>query len=333
VPPAAAFGAAIALVGASLVATVLITVPALVLTAPEVRMVPPAVVSGDVTVHDPSLVRGPDGYQLYSTHDGIQARSSSDRSTFRRDGQALATIPAWVRRYNSTGDLWEPDVSVHDGIWWMYYAATTVGTNTSAIGLATSTTGAPGSFQDQGIVVSSGPGDNFNAIYPALLVDARGAWWLSFGSYYSGIYLIRIDPVAGRQSIEDQNMYPVAARPTGAHAVEAPYIVAHDGMYFLLVSFDLCCRGTNSTFRIMVGRSSSPTGPYYDKNGTPMSAGGGSELLASHDDVIGPGGEKVLPDGDGDVLAYHYYDKRNNGAPTLGMNMLEWDNTGWPCIH
>jgi arabinan endo-1,5-alpha-L-arabinosidase len=321
----------VALLAAALLAAVL--VPALGLAPSAAAVVGPGRVTGDVTAHDPSMVKGSSGYQLYSTHDGIQTRTSPDRTAFSRGGQALASVPSWVSTYNSSGDVWAPDVSIHDGKYLMYYAASSFRSNNSAIGLATSTTGAAGSFRDQGIVYSSSTADNFNAIDPALLVDTAGTWWLSFGSFFSGIYLIRLDASTGKQSTSDKTRYPLAFRPPDPHAIEAPYIVAHGGFYYLFVSFDRCCQGTSSTYRIMVGRSSSPTGPYADKSGAAMSNGAGTQLLATHDNIIGPGGQSILHDSDGDLLVYHYYDGNNNGTPTLGINLLGWDSSGWPFVH
>ena len=90
-------------------------------------------------------------------------------------------------------------------------------------------------------------------------------------------------------------------------AIEAPTIHRRGGYYYLFASFDFCCRGAASTYRIMVGRSTSVTGPYVDRNGTAMTAGGGTEVLAGHGSVHGPGHQAVLTDTDGDVLFYHYY--------------------------
>jgi len=76
-------------------------------------------------------------------------------------------------------------------------------------------------------------------------------------------------------------------------AIEAPFIVHHGPYYYLLVSFDLCCRGTKSTYKIMIGRSREVTGPYTDENGMPMLAGGGTPVLVGHDRWLGPGGQSI----------------------------------------
>ncbi|MCP2164203.1 arabinan endo-1,5-alpha-L-arabinosidase [Goodfellowiella coeruleoviolacea] len=293
----------------------------------------PGLVTGDVAAHDPSMIRTSSGYVLYSTHDRVEARTSTDRIAFARSGSALSGVPSWVYQYSGSGDVWAPDVSYHNGKYWLYYAASSFGSNNSAIGLATSSTGRPGSWTDQGVVYATTTSANHNAIDPALLVDAQGRWWLSFGSFWTGIKMIRIDPATGKRSTSDTKLYELARRSGSSTAVEAPYVIAHGGYYYLFVSFDLCCRGTSSTYRVMVGRSTSPTGPYTDRNGTSMMNGGGTEILASHGNIIGPGGQSVLSDSDGDLLVYHYYDGNAGGAVKLGVNLIGWDAQGWPYVY
>ena len=109
----------------------------------------PAPVTGDVTVHDPTMIRLADGeYVVYSTHNGLEARTSWDRVHFTRDGSAFPTTPAWWTTYSSGSDPWAPDVSYHDGRYLLYYAVSSFGSNHSAIGLATSRTGLPGTHLD-----------------------------------------------------------------------------------------------------------------------------------------------------------------------------------------
>lgn len=291
----------------------------------------PMPVAGEAMVHDPSMVKVASGtYYLFGTHGGIRMQSSADRAHFTTAGPALSAMPAWVSTYNK-GDLWAPDVSYHAGKYWLYYAASTFGKNASAIGLATSASAAPGDWKDQGIVYRSQPGDDFNAIDPGLAIDREGKWWLSFGSFWGGIQMIRIDPATGKQA-SNTTRYPLARR-TASPAIEAAYIYPHARYYYLFVSFDRCCAGLRSTYHIAVGRASTITGPYFDRAGVAMSDGGGTIVLSSHGHIIGPGGQSVLHDAGGDLLVYHYYDGNANGRPMLGINRMVWDSGGWPRIN
>ncbi|WP_220131248.1 arabinan endo-1,5-alpha-L-arabinosidase [Streptomyces sp. PT12] len=169
--------------------------------------------------------------------------------------------------------------------------------------------------------------DDFNAIDPNLVVDGQGRWWLSFGSFWSGLKMIQIDPATGKRT--GGAFHSSAGR--GGGAIEAPTIFQRCAHYYLFVSFDLCCRGADSIYRVMVGRSTSVTGPYVDRNGVAMTAGGGTEVLAGHGSVNGPGHQDVFADTDNDILAYHYY--ADDGRSLLGINWLGWDSSGWPYVH
>lgn len=293
----------------------------------------PGHVTGSVITHDPSMVRTPSGqYLLYATGGGVSGKTSSDRIAFAPTADAFPSRPGWWSRYSSVPEAWAPDVSYHGGRYLMYYSVSSFGSNTSAIGLAVSTTGAPGSWTDGGIVYTSGSSSDYNAIDPNLFVDDDGRWWLSFGSWWTGIKLIRIDPSTGKQLASDTARRSLASRPTGTKAVEAPHIVKRNGYYYLFASYDTCCAGTASTYKVKVGRATKVTGPYTDRNGVRMTENGGTPVLESHGRVVGPGGQSIMKDVDGDLIVYHYYDAQDNGTPKLGVNLLDW-RSGWPVAY
>ena len=107
---------------------------------------------------------------------------------------------------------------------------------------------------------------------------------------------------------------------------------AHGGWYYLFVAYDACCKGVNSTYRTMVGRSSAITGPYVDPQGKAMMAGNALQVLASHDRYIGPGGGTAYVDGSNDWFVHHYYDGQESGAPELQIRVLDWSADGWPAM-
>jgi arabinan endo-1,5-alpha-L-arabinosidase len=140
-------------------------------------------------------------------------------------------------------------------------------------------------------------------------VDGSGKWWLTFGSFWSGIKQVALSSATGKRS--DSTLRGIAGRNGGA--IEAPFVFRHGSYYYLWVSFDLCCRGAASTYRIMVGRSTGPNGPFVDRGGAELTAGA------------------VIADTDGDVLVYHYY--ADNGASFLGINLIAYDAAGWPFLY
>lgn len=292
----------------------------------------PGRVTGSTVVHDPTMIRTSGGrYLLYATGGGISYRTSTDRTAFSAGGDAFTSKPSWWSSYGAT-EAWAPDISYRGGKYLLYYAVSTFGSNKSAIGLATSSTGLPGSWTDQGTVYTSATSSDYNAIDPNLFVNDDGKWWLSFGSWWTGLKMIQLDPGTGKQLAGNTTRYSIASRPTGTKAVEAPFVVKRNGYYYLFASYDTCCAGTSSTYKVKVGRATSVTGPYYDKNGVALTNNGGTPVLETHGSVIGPGGQSIMADSDGDLIVYHYYDGNDNGTPKLGINLLNW-SSGWPVAY
>jgi arabinan endo-1,5-alpha-L-arabinosidase len=291
----------------------------------------PLPLTGQQIIHDPTVEHLDNGqYVAYSTGGIIGARLSKDMRQWDDAGNAFATPPSWWYEYNDKADPWAPDLSYRDGTYWLYYAVSSWGSNHSAIGVATSPTGMPGTWTDHGKVFTSERTDPWNAIDPGV-IRADGKLWMAFGSYWTGIRMVELNPETGK-AIPGATVHHLATRPDAPYAVEGPYIVKHGRYYYLFASYDACCSGVNSTYKIRVGRSTSVTGPYVDSEGTPMLEGGGDLLLAGHGRYIGTGGQSVLRDRGQDWLAYHYYDAEDNGTPKLGLNKLSWGCDGWPAV-
>jgi arabinan endo-1,5-alpha-L-arabinosidase len=293
--------------------------------------------TGDTVVHDPAIAKARTGWYVLSTGiedpsgahpGGILLRSSRDGRHWRlRD---TLPVPAWViDAVPGVRNIWAPDVSWHGGLWYVYYAASTFGSNNSVIGLLTSPTLDPASpryhWTDRGLVTRSRTGDTVNAIDPNLTVDASGRAWLAYGSFWSGITMISVELPSGKPRGPNPVQHPLVDRHVPPNAVEAPFIIRHGGWYYLFAAFDFCCQGVNSTYRTVVGRSRSITGPYVDRTGRSLLAGGGSPFLDARGSMRGPGGASVA----GGTLAFHYYDAADNGTPHLGLGQLVFRG-GWP---
>lgn len=292
-------------------------------------------------VHDPSMIRAGSRWYLFGTGGNLGIRSSPDMVQYTRAGSIFVSVPAWVNTQlgQTITELWAPDVSYANGTYRVYYAGSVFGSKHSVIGLATNTTldSSSSSYQwvDQGLVIESnaaGTTDNWNAIDPNTAVDAAGNPWLVFGSFWSGIKMRLLDVTTGKLSTADSTLYSVASRPDAGGAIEAPSIVAHNDYYYLFVSFDACCKGVNSTYRTMVGRSKTITGPYTDRTGQAMTEGFAEQLLATEGRYIGPGGGTAFRDCDNYYYAYHYYDGKANGAPLLEVRPITWTADDWPSL-
>jgi arabinan endo-1,5-alpha-L-arabinosidase len=302
-------------------------------------------ITGDITpVHDPAIIKQGDTYYLFTTsqeREGkglIHIRSSKDLMTWTREPPVFAQMPAWASKaIKGTVGIWAPDVSFSNGRYRVYYSVSTFGSNRSAIGLATSASLNPRDpaygWRDEGEVFASNKTDRYNAIDPNLVVDREGRHWLSFGSFWTGLKMFRIDPATGKRLGRDNKLISLAERAKPG-AVEAPYIIERNGYYYLFASYDFCCRGAKSTYYTIVGRSKDVTGPYVDYDGKRLMQGYGQVVLHSKLDktkrFVGPGHVSILRDGPRDYIVYHAYDTRNKGEPTLRIARLGWTADGWP---
>lgn len=322
-------------------------------TAPEPAPGGISVTGETSPIHDPALiVDDEDGtWYVYST--GLLNRenggtvqvwaSHDDGTTWAYEGTVWDEIPAWIDAHFADGDLpgnlWAPEIYEHDGTYYLYYSASRFGTNNSVTALATNTTLNPDDpdyeWVDQGPVITSPDpienGKTFNAIDAGIVEDADGTPYMAIGSFWYGIFLVELEWPSGKLAPDAlANATHLVDRFMWGNPVEAPYIYSHDGWYYLFVSFDFCCQGANSTYKVAVGRSQSITGPYLDKDGTNLFGGGGTVILESHGGMVGTGGQSVHDD----VLAFHYYDALNEQIPyfpTLGLHRLAWED-GWPVV-
>lgn len=311
-------------------------------------------------VHDPVMAQGEDGrYYIFSTGFGVGVMSSSDREFWQQEPSVFGRdqIPAWaqdtVPGYN--GHTWAPDISYHNGQWLLYYSCSTFGKNGSAIGLATTptldTTSPNFGWKDQGPVIVSHPHrDNWNAIDPNLYVTPEGTPWLVYGSFWDGIQLVRLaddfqtpvtEPVTVARRIDHHRdlseidnieHYTIEGNDTieaGDNAIEGPFIIREGDYYYLFVSHDYCCRGKNSTYRTVYGRSENIEGPYVDDKGQRMDQGGGVLLFAPDDRYYGIGHCSAYQfDGQWYYIS-HAYDARFGASAKLFIRPFRFNANGW----
>ncbi|WP_233503657.1 arabinan endo-1,5-alpha-L-arabinosidase [Sphingomonas psychrotolerans] len=297
--------------------------------------------AGDIAqVHDPAIIRQGDSWYLFTTSQAgagkglIHIRTSTDLAKWTRAAPVFAEMPVWVKdAVPGAAGIWAPDVHFAGGEYRIYYSVSTFGKNRSAIGLVTTPSLDNPVWTDKGPVLRSSQKDDFNAIDPNVFDDAQGRQWLAFGSFWSGLKLVRLDPKTGLRSAEDTKVHAIARRPSPG-AIEAPFVIRRGDFYYLFASFDFCCRRAASTYYTMVGRSKDPTGPYLDLKGKSMMDGGG--LLVLHAELdrskrfVGPGHVAILREAKQDYIVYHAYDTQRSGVPTLRIQPLGWTDDGWP---
>jgi arabinan endo-1,5-alpha-L-arabinosidase len=313
----------------------------------KIKAQPPLANDTLIPVHDPVIIREDSTYYIFATGNGISVFSSNDMKYWKREKPVFDTPPQWAKDAipGFRSSIWAPDISYHNGLYYLYYSVSAFGKNTSCIGVATNKTLNRASkdfkWADHGKVVQSVPArDMWNAIDPNLIIDENKTPWLVFGSFWNGMKLVKLkdDLVTIAQpevwfTVASRKRDPVLPDSVaGDAAIEAPFIYKHDKFYYLFVSFDYCCRGEKSTYKMMVGRSEKVSGPYMDKNGVSMNAGGGSLLLEGNKSWYGVGHNAVALFNGNDYLVYHAYDANDRGRSKLQIEKIIWVN-GWPSVE
>ena len=310
----------------------------------------------ETPVHDPVMIRQDGVYYLFATGSGISVWSSKDLKTWKKEKPVFDQPPAWAVAAvpGFKGHIWAPDISYYNGWYFLYYSVSAFGKNTSCIGVAVNktldTAAAAYRWIDKGKVLQSIPGKTpWNAIDPNLVVDDKGTPFLSFGSFWDGLKLVKLKKNA-LQPAQDLDRLPtiasrvdhrktrgqvpaVADNPVdaGGNAIEAPFIFRHKQWYYLFASIDYCCKGVNSTYKIVVGRSKKIIGPYRDRQGLRMDRGGGSLLLQGNQLWHGTGHNSVYTFDGRDYMVFHGYDANDKGKSKLRIEELVWQDE-WPVV-
>jgi arabinan endo-1,5-alpha-L-arabinosidase len=286
-----------------------------------------------IRVHDPStIVKHKDEYWIFATGWGVASLRSKDLIDWKPGPAIFDAPPKWANDVvaGHRGHLWAPDVTKIGDRYMVYYSVSAFGKNTSAIALASNPTLDPADpaykWTDHGIVVRSNAKDDFNAIDPAVFRDDNGFLWMAFGSFWSGIKLVELDPKTGLRKSPDSPLVSLANK----EQIEAVAIHRRGDHYYQFVNWGWCCRGIRSTYNIRVGRSRDVRGPYLDKDGKDLRHGGGSLLLETEGRFIGPGHPGLFQDGDRLLMSYHFYDEKRGGRPRLAIRKLSWTEDGWP---
>ncbi|MBC7407277.1 MAG: arabinan endo-1,5-alpha-L-arabinosidase [Arcicella sp.] len=302
----------------------------------------------DITVHDPVMIKQKDTYYLYCTGEGISVFSSKDLKNWNKEPAIFKDKPLWVDSVAADfkNHIWAPDISFHNNIYYLYYSVSAFAKNTSAIGVATNSTLNPSDtaykWIDHGIVIQSVPNrDMWNAIDPNLAFDENNTPWLAFGSFWDGLKMVKLNPDLLSKA-QPEEWFTLAKRKRSAEladtnpgdaALEAPFVYRKNGYYYLFLSWDYCCQGEKSTYKVVVGRSKNITGPYADKDGKALNDGGGTLLIQGNKEWYGAGHNSTYTFDGLDYIVFHAYDVKQKGRPVLKIEQLKWDVDLWPVLE
>jgi arabinan endo-1,5-alpha-L-arabinosidase len=291
---------------------------------------------------DPTVLRGGDGaFYVYCTMGGgvhIQVASSPDLVTWAYHGEALEP-PAWMGSAS-----WAPDVTLHNGTYFMYLGATQASSGVMCIAVATSASPL-GPFRDaRGTPLFCSPPapESFAAIDPKSFDDeATGRTYLYFGS--DGAPISAVELASSRTALAPGSPPPFPplnplitadpAQPYEGTLVEGAWLHKTRGLYYLFYSGNNCC-SSGAHYAVMVARASDAQGPFV-KIGN--ATGSGSNVILSEGAggfFAAPGHNSVITDDAGnDFMFYHAYKRGDLAGPRmLLMDRITYDAAGWPHV-
>ncbi|KAF9693077.1 hypothetical protein EKO04_008907 [Ascochyta lentis] len=297
-------------------------------------------------IHDPSIFYEDGTYWRFSTSGNIAvATTSSLKGPWKYKGSALTE--GTKINIAPDQDIWAPSISKFEETYYIHYSVSTMGSQRSQIGLATSLSLA-GPWTDHGSL-NLPLSDTYNLIDPSVFQESPSdPIYFTFGSYWQGIHQFTL-PSSSHLTAFDGTMEairPLVTNSTASAAVvEGGITWKHDTEYYLFFSVGACCNTPTTApyllppgdeYHVAVCRADAVTGPYFDRAGKDcQTQSGGTTILASHGNVYAPGGQGIMTvEGGRDVIYYHYV-KPSVGYEAdqfyFGWNFLEWRD-GWPVV-
>lgn len=291
---------------------------------------------------DPSVIKGAQAgdqyWYMYCTSDPLNDEDrtgtgfnfrlipmlrSTDLVNWTYVGDAFTARPSYA---TATSGIWAPEIEYYPETnkYHLYYTVTetTFTGGGSAIGVATSSSPTGPWTQATTPVVEPHPADccpgSRRWVFDPEVLRTAGPDYIYYGSYFGGIS-VRVLSENGLTS-DKATQKNVAV----ANKYEGPEVVYRDGLYYLFVSATDCCRGPLTGYAVFAGRSTSPTGPFVDRNGIDLNddegapeadpttgrVGGSPVLVQNGNRWVGPGHNTVFQDLGGQWWTiYHAIDR------------------------
>lgn len=266
-----------------------------------------------VSVHDPSVVYDNGTYYVFGSHMAwAKSTDLTNWETFSMNinseyaslfGKEWENYCKTDTNPNLNGNLWAPDVIYNEamGKYCMYMSVN--GDDWNSVIVMLTSDSIEGPYEYGGPVVYSGFSETkhnanltdvyqvlgegadltryqstsntkLNCIDPCVTYDENGELWMTYGSWFGGIYLLKLDENTGLrdysttyETVANESDAYYGHKIAGGWAVsgEGPYIINKDGYYYLFLSYGgLVAEGG---YQMRVFRSENITGPYVDQSG------------------------------------------------------------------
>ncbi|HEX5705892.1 MAG TPA: family 43 glycosylhydrolase [Pyrinomonadaceae bacterium] len=281
---------------------------------------------------DPSVIRVGGDYWAVATSSEWGPEFPILRSRDLVNWDAVGTVfdarPAW-----SVGNYWAPEISQHNGRFYVYYTARK---KDGPLCVAVATARRPqGPYRDHGPLVCQEVGsiDGFP------VTDERGRRYLLWKE--DGNSVQKPTPIwaqrlsnDGTRLVGERQEILRNTEPWEKHAtlpygdlIEGPAVVRRGGWFYMFYSGNFCC-ARECNYMMGVARARSLLGPWEKHARNP--------ILKGNDNWKCPGHGTVVSDAQGrDWLLYHAMDAKDFvyvGRQAL-LDEVTWGRDGWPVIN
>ncbi len=241
---------------------------------------------------DPTIKKFGDKYYIYSTTDGSGA-GFGPAQVWVSDN--LVDWELELMNWPTSHWIWAPDVLEKNNKYYYFYCQPCqihCGVSDSPTGPWRNILG-----EEEAVLVPDRFVENAITLDPQSFIDDDGSVYLYWGTW--GIYK-GFGCGAGKMT-EDLKGFETTRLIPNTEATdffEAPYVMKHNGLYYMLYSSDSC---HDETYHIQYATAEQPLGPYTYR---------GTILETSADGrVHGPGHNSVLEEDGRYYIAYHQHDR------------------------
>lgn len=290
---------------------------------------------------DPTVIRMGNEFYVYVTGGRVRGYRSTDLLNWNRIGsvsEVFTQRPDFTDDNVSETGMWAPDINYFDGKYVMYYSISKWGGGATCgigVGISDLPQGPflPPPGNPNGKLFVSGEIGVHNSIDPCFF-EEDGKRYLFWGSW-GGIHMTEL--TADGYAVKDMTK----KKQVAGKSFEAVYIHKRGNYYYMFASIGACCEGMNSSYKVVVGRSTRLDGPYLDKNGVDMNSFDAWNpthynpiVLRGNEMFAGPGhNSRIITDDKGvDWMLYHAYVHNGSDSRSLMIDKVEWDADGWPMV-
>jgi len=252
----------------------------------EVTMPNPFMHAGMLGIGDPAAMYHEGTYYLYPTGDNhsYDVYTSSDLVHWTKGPKVFQS---------GERSVWAPDVffDKDNGLFYLYY------TVNGRVGVA-SADRPDGVFKDRGTLIS-------HAIDAHMFRDDDGSYFLYYARYPKfSIFVQPMESPVKKKGRPVQVIAPSEAwEKNDVPVTEAPWVVKHDGVYYLLYSGG---SPDSEDYAIGYATAAQPLGPYTKYRGNP--------IIHKGNGIFGPGHVSVVQDRAGKRwLVYHQQKNEKDG--------------------